>query len=331
MTIAGIGSSVSVFAARSAAHEKSSVAEMISSAGLSETDFANSPAAIVDISEPAKQMAQALPEPESEEKIDGSLKLTDILFSPEIQKAAHDRIIEITTRPSEPMDVEEQIRSWHFLLDSGSPEEKMDLALGNESLNSSWVTHELTLALRQTAFNKTASVEQRAINRESALKCAQYIADKYLDSGKKDKFMSAVNRIYTEDLYNDKGYYEIEPDKWVREGTSRVGGKNGKFIQTDYLLQGFTKAYSETHGIDDPWNFKTDSPEHLEFTNALRDFLCNSSLDEKLEMESYGKKLMDDKENAVDRATFKAKNNFNRELFNNNISRLLKAFEPKAS
>ncbi len=328
MTIAGISSNVSIFAARGSAHEKSAIANMISSAEIGENSIANSPAAIVDISEPAKQMAQALPEPESEEKIDGSLKLTDILFSPEIQKAAHDRIIEITTRPSEPMDVEEQIRSWHFLFDSGSPEEKMDLALGNESLNSSWVTHELTLALRQTAFNKTASVEQRAINRESALKCAQYIADKYLASGKKDKFMSAVNRIYTEDLYNDKGYYEIEPDKWVRNGSSWVGGK---LRSPDYRIIGFDRAYRKAHGIESTYLYKIGSPEHTEYIHALTDFLSNATPEEKAEMESYGKKLMDDKENAVDRATFKAKNNFNRELFNNNISRLLKAFEPKAS
>ena len=115
MTIAGISSNVSIFAARSAAHEKSSLADMISSAEIGENSIANSPAAIVDISEPAKQMAQALPEAaRSEDNVDDAVKIANILHSPEIIKAWEDRLIEVTTRPTDPFAYEDLMLSMKY-------------------------------------------------------------------------------------------------------------------------------------------------------------------------------------------------------------------------
>ncbi len=324
MTIAGISSNVSIFAARNTPHEKSAVAEMISSAGLPESDFANSPAAIVDISEPAKQMAEALPEAGNEDDVDDAVKIANILHGPEVLKAWEDRLIEVTTRPTDPFVYEDLMRSMKYDFRPCTSEYTIDAVLKDHSINSSVVANELSTMLRQTFTGKDLSVEQRAENRESALKCAQFIAANFLSPNEETVYMSAINKLYTEDILSDKGYFEntFHPGLWLRHGETVFGDK---IAPPDYMTIGFDRAYCEALGVDDlKWMTREDWDE---YRAEWKNFMLNASPEEKAEMEAKGLKIVMDKEMSVIKATQKAKNNFNYELYKNNLKRLLKAFE----
>jgi len=179
--------------------------------------------------------------------------------------------------------------------------------------------------LRQTRTNKDASVTERAENRKSALKCAQYIADKYLDDPNEAKqFMSAIDDIYEEDVYTDKGYFEIEPGEWVREGSVKTGDK---LLSPDYAMQAFTRAYNIAHGRSSTMGaMGFNKTEMSEYFDAWIDFMRSSSPETKEKIEAEGRKVFVRNENHVTEATENAKLNFNTSLFNNNIARLLKAF-----
>ncbi len=208
MTITGISSNVSVYSARYANSERRGASNLVSYDSLPKLDLSDSPAAVVEISESAMQMAlhslHSL-----EYKVDASPAIPQVniptdLFSPEnIQRMQEDNIARINGMDGEE-DLSRELRSEAADFSAVSPQKEQSTPAETASLNSSWIANQLAITLRRTAYNKSANVEQRAVNRESALSRAQYIADRYLDTGARERFISSVERIYTEEFFADK-------------------------------------------------------------------------------------------------------------------------------
>ncbi len=320
MTVAGLGSSVSIHAARYARHEKSDVANIISSAGLTDT-----PAAIAEISEPAMKMALNSMKLKGKELVSGAPAIPDELFGAERMGNNREEAPEgIDDYPDILADAG-QMLSIRYVFEPGSPEDIMNSQLENKSINSSVVANELSNMLRQTSTNKDARVELRAENRESAFKCAEYIADKYLNAGEKKKFMSAVEELYIEDIKTEKGYYELEPDKLAIEGSVDAQGAS------DYLIIGFTSKFMAEHGLNSLSSIKTDGKVWEEYIHDLNFFLSNASREDRAAAERVGKGLVLDRESNVDKVTKNVRFNFNDSLYDKNLKRLLNAFELKTA
>ena len=65
--------------------------------------------------------------------------------------------------------------------------------------------------IRGAVYNPNASVEERAINRETALRHTEYIAANYFDSpGEAKAFLDGVNRFAENDILREKGYTVID-------------------------------------------------------------------------------------------------------------------------
>ena len=316
--INGIHSNVSINAAR----ESGGLSKAIAKAGIPAKDSGDPPAVIVDISKRAKQAAFDTLQFKSKEDNDGSLNINENDFSKESAEKLQQQALEIMSRPTDPFTYEDQMRTMICCFGDNTPESTINSILGGKAINSSVVTSELSKMLRQTITNKDGSVSERAENRESALKCAQYIADKYVDDpGEAKEFMSAINDIYKEDVYTDKGYFEIEPGEWVRDGSMKTGDK---LLPPDYAGIAFTRAYCKAHGFSSLVGL--NETEMSEYFNAWCDFSYNSSSKTKEKMEVEGRNAFVQNENKVTDAIKNAKLNFNYSLFNSNIARLLKAF-----
>lgn len=315
MTVSGIRSNVSINAARNVTRERSELSSIISSVDVSRPNYADTPAAIVEISKPAMLMAMNSRKARSTEDFYSPQDLPGDLFSPEKLQKAQAESPESVNRPDDPFAYEDQALSIEREFTPGSPQDVMSSVLEGKAINSSVVANELSSMICQTITGSSASVEQRAENRESALKCAHYIADKYLDPSEKVKFMSAVEKLYFEDIRTDKG---TGPEPGKRAGNGGIGGKMAS-------PDGFDKVYSRALGVNSVWrNFKSGSGEHTDFVHAFFDFLTDGSGEEKAAAES--KSIAIDRESTVERAVMNAKTNFNHALFDNNISRLLKTF-----
>ena len=318
MMINGIRSKVSIDAVR----ESSGLSKAIADTGIPAKGSADSPAVIVDISKRAKQAAFDTLRFKAKEDNDGSLNINENDFSEASAEKLQQQALEIMSRPTDPFTYEDQMRTMICCFGDNTPESTINSILGGKAINSSVVTSELSKMLRQTIANKDASVSERAENRESALKCAQYIADKYVDDpGQAKAFMSAIDDIYERDVYEDKGYFEIEPGEWVREGSVKTGDK---LLPPDYVTEAFTRSYCKAHGISSVNRLGKD--EWVEYLKELSDFSYNSSPKTKEKLEAEGRKAFVQNENNVTHAIKNAKLNFNYSLFNSNMARLLKAF-----
>lgn len=319
MMISGIISNVSINAFR----ENRGLSNIVTNNGISAKDSAESSAVILDVSERARQAALDTLEFKSKEDNDCSLNINENDFSDENVEKLQQEAIEIMSRPTDPFTYEDQmltLQQYDFA--ANSPESTINNILAGKAINSSVATNELSNMLWQTITNKDASVTERAENRESALKCAQYIAGKYLDDpDESNKFMSAINNIYEEDVNRDKGYTEIDPGEWIREGSTKTGNK---ILPPDYATEAFTRSYCKAHGRSSLIGFSLAQWE--DYVNELMDFLKSSSAETKEKLEAEGIKAFIQNENNVTEATENAKLNFNYSLFNNNIARLLKAF-----
>jgi len=84
-------------------------------------------------------------------------------------------------------------------------------ALEGKARNASMVAGELGQMIRSAANNNGATVEERAIKRETGLRHAEYIAQNYFDDPNEAKaFMDGIKRFYENDVMRDKGYIVLD-------------------------------------------------------------------------------------------------------------------------
>ena len=107
----------------------------------------------------------------------------------------------------DPFDNEFQILGVQYTFVSGSLGEFITNNLEGKARNASLVASELSMMIRGTISNPNATVEERAINRETAIKNAEYIAQNYFDDPDEAKaFLDGINRFAENDIWREKGY-----------------------------------------------------------------------------------------------------------------------------
>jgi hypothetical protein len=107
----------------------------------------------------------------------------------------------------DPFENEFQIMGVTYTFMEGSLEDLITDELGGKLKNASLVASELGKMIRSSFINPDATVEERAIDRETALNHVRYLAKNYFDEPDKAKaFLDKVQRFADNDVLREKGY-----------------------------------------------------------------------------------------------------------------------------
>ena len=110
-----------------------------------------------------------------------------------------------------PADNSFQIEGVSHVFNDGTLEKFIAERLDGKAKNASLVASELGKMLRGTILNPDASIEERAVSRETALKHATYIAENYFDNpDDASAFMENIERFANNDVLREKGYVVID-------------------------------------------------------------------------------------------------------------------------
>jgi len=118
------------------------------------------------------------------------------------------RAEEMKAQPAfDPFDHDYHINGVTYVPFTGSLEESLFNLLDGKARNSSMVVAELGLMLQGTIYNANATIEERAINRETAVRNAESIVKAFFDnSDEADAFMDLVRKAAANDILREKGY-----------------------------------------------------------------------------------------------------------------------------
>jgi hypothetical protein len=122
------------------------------------------------------------------------------------------RKAELAKKLSEPVEIdpfenEFQINGVTSTFMEGTLEALISGELNGKLKNASLVASELGKMIRGTFGNPDATVEERAIDRETALSHVKYLAENYFDDPDKAKaFLEKVQRFADNDILREKGY-----------------------------------------------------------------------------------------------------------------------------
>lgn len=95
----------------------------------------------------------------------------------------------------------------NLLLDKGTVGADIMAHLEGKVANASQIAYNLEHNIFGTYRNKNATLEERAVNRETALQNAQYIADNYFKNAEEAKgFMDEITKQIDNDELREKGY-----------------------------------------------------------------------------------------------------------------------------
>ena len=114
----------------------------------------------------------------------------------------------------DPFDNPFQLTSVTYSFREGSLEDTINKYLDGKAFNSSLVAGELGKMLQGTFHNAHATVEERAVNRETAIRNAESIANVYFDDENEAKaFMDVIRKAAEDDVWREKGYLVVNvPD-----------------------------------------------------------------------------------------------------------------------
>ena len=264
-------------------------------------------AVTVDISDEARKKLLVLKE--YDEK--SPLKLDESFFNQEVRLKSKEEFARKLSQPVEidPFDNEFQILAVQGVFNDGTLEKFITDSLDGKARNASLVADELGQMIRGAAYNPNSTVEERATNRETALKIAEKISKKYFDNPDEAKaFMDEINRFAENDILREKGYTVLDNSNLApfRSYTSAIDG-NVNWSE-------YTKKYgkSDLHEI-------FANPKELEsFVKAINK---NS---EKWNAEIV--KDFEDNEKKIADIIEKVKNSLNETDVTNSLQRILKAF-----
>ena len=144
---------------------------------------------------------------------DSALKIDESFFSREAHEQRRADFAKSLESPLniDPFDNEFQILGVTYNFNAGTLEHFITDALAGKARNASLVASELGQMIRSAANNNGATVEERAVNRETGLKHAEYIAKNCFDDPDEAKaFLDGIMKFYENDVMRDKGYIVIE-------------------------------------------------------------------------------------------------------------------------
>jgi G3E family GTPase len=111
----------------------------------------------------------------------------------------------------DPFDNAFQLRAVTYQFPEGGLQKSIADHLEGKTANPSLVASELGKMLKGTFSNPEATVEERAMDREIAIRNAEYIAKNYFDDeDEANAFMDLIKKAAEKDVYREKGYYVFD-------------------------------------------------------------------------------------------------------------------------
>ncbi|OEF97098.1 hypothetical protein [Desulfuribacillus alkaliarsenatis] len=184
-----------------------------------------------------------------------------------------------------PLENDFQIKGVHYTFQQGSLEYIVANALDGKSVNPSLYASELGKAIRSTVSMPNATIEERAIYRETALKNAQHIAENYFDNEEEaTAFINKIKQFAENDILREKGYNVID-NSGIKPFASYSNALNPgevsfsalakryfdedfneRFINGDISAEEFNKFYLEIANNKTRW----ENEIKLEFENSVK-------------------------------------------------------------
>ncbi|AOY74662.1 hypothetical protein [Clostridium formicaceticum] len=171
--------------------------------------YDNENGAEVYISDEARKLFQAL----KEYDCSSPLKFNEEFFRRDYYEQ---RKLEFGKRIAErkninPLENEFQILGVKYIFNDGTLEQFLSKKLEGKVQNATLLASEITSQIRGTISNQSATIEERAINRETALKLAEYIAQNYFDDADEaNDFLREINKYAENDILREKGYIAFD-------------------------------------------------------------------------------------------------------------------------
>lgn len=243
----------------------------------------------------------------------GTLKLDGAIFNQEARDQRKADFAQSLSRSVtiDPLNNEFQILGVKGIFNDGTLEKHISDSLEGKVKNASLVADELGKMIRGTISNPDASVEERAANRETALKHASYIAENYFDDPDEAKaFLDGINKFAENDIMREKGYIVLDNSDFApfKSYESPVNSYGGVSWETYAKKAGFSSA-SEVFADKGTLN---------KFYTSLHD---NSKVwDEELT------KSFEENENKVTDIINLIKGSLNEDDVASSLQRLMKAF-----
>ncbi|PKM49185.1 MAG: hypothetical protein CVV02_17105 [Firmicutes bacterium HGW-Firmicutes-7] len=167
----------------------------------------------------------------------------------------------------DPLENEFQILGVKYIFQEGTLEHLLTDKLEGKAKNASLVASEIAKKIRGTVNDPDATIEERAVNRQTGLKLAEYIAQKYFDNDDEaNDFLAEINKYVENDVLREKGYVVFDnsdmkpfkgytlptaPDDYIRASAfaEKYGDTSLKEIFDDSVkLEGFLKELHKNGG-----------------------------------------------------------------------------------
>ncbi|AEE96805.1 hypothetical protein [Mahella australiensis] len=215
----------------------------------------------VFISDESRKLFQVLKEYE----FDGPLKLDKQFLQRDYYEQ---RKLEFAKSLSErqdiaPLENEFQILGVSYVFKPGSLEQFISEKLEGKAENPSLLASEIAENIRGTVSNPNATIDERAVNRKTALRLAEEIARNYFDNVDEAKdFLSVINEYAENDVLREKGYvvFDNSDMKPFKEYTLPTAPEN-------YICG---SAFAEKYGYTNLKEIFDDSAKYEGFINALQ-------------------------------------------------------------
>lgn len=261
----------------------------------------------VDISDEGKKMLFA----SKEDRENQSLISVEEFFNKDVHtKRKLDFANKITDiKNIDPFDNEFLVLGVTYTFSENTLEKSIADYLNGKSKNPSLVANELAQMIKGTIFNPEATVEERGINREIAMKNAKYIAEKYFENqDEAEAFMNEISRYAENDIMREKGYVVLDNSE-LAPFRSYTTAYNGSVSW---------RQYAEKYGTSDLREIFENPIELEAFVNKI------SNLSPKWDDEIV--KEFEAHENHVAEIIRNVKNTLDEKDITNSMERLLKAF-----
>jgi hypothetical protein len=213
----------------------------------------------------------------------------------------------------DPFDNEFQILGVVHEFNAGTLESFIQGALDGKARNASLVANELGQMIRSAANNNGATAEERAINRETGMRHAQYIAQNFFDNPDEAKaFLDGIQQFYDNDVLREKGYTVIE------------GSDIAPF--RSYTMPNAPKGHMSLNAIAKHFGA---SDEVLNNPDKLLGFVVNLFETQRLAPEEWNKDIVesfDENEQRIADMISLIRQSLNENDVSNSLARLLRAF-----
>jgi hypothetical protein len=234
----------------------------------------------------------------------------------------------------DPFENEFQILGVTATFMEGTLEDFISDKLGGKLKNASMVASELGKMIRGTFGNPDASVEERAIDRETALSHARYLAENYFDDPDDAKaFLKEIQRFADNDILREKGYVvfdnsDMKPFKSYMSSVRDSDSVN---------LSAYAKLYRDSNALEkdsDPQKaYSFFNSVHENNANVLEllntggfNALYNAISKNKQEWDALLSENFAKNEQYVSDIIDKAKDSLDEDRVAKSLARLMKAF-----